>query len=53
MTFDEKKEWYIKHGYKSLNGYNPSVLMPDGTYYWLLSEKDIRTELLRADGGGD
>lgn len=54
MTHSEKKEWYTSHGYMGTgDARNQSILMPDGTYYWFLSERDMHDECMRADGGGD
>lgn len=43
MTNQEKRDWYIAN-VKNDGKKSPSVLMPDGTYYWLLSNKDMYDE---------
>ena len=54
MSSKDKKAYYVKNGgIAGPNEHNKYMLMPDRTWYWLLSEKDICAESLALCCGGD
>ena len=54
MTNDEKQAYYrAHHGEHTGDQHNDYMLMPDGTYYWKLSDRDIHYERTCMVTGGD